>query len=205
VLLRHGRTASNAEGRIQGQLDVPLDDLGRRQADALGTAFEADPPAVVVSSDLSRAADTARAVAAHVGLEVSYDERLRETHFGQWQGLTGDEVHAGWPEESARWRSGQGGPLGGETAAQVAERASACLQDWLPGVDAGRTLMLVSHGGTARALVGRLLELPEDVWWRWAPLGNTCWTTLVEADRGWRLERHNAGLGPLVGPPTGAA
>ncbi|MGZ6825872.1 MAG: histidine phosphatase family protein, partial [Mycobacteriales bacterium] len=88
VLLRHGRTAHNADGRIQGQLDVGLDEVGRVQADALGTVFAAEPPSVVVSSDLSRAQDTALAVSRHVGLPLHLDERLRETHFGQWQGLT---------------------------------------------------------------------------------------------------------------------
>lgn len=183
---------------------MPLDDLGRRQADALGTAFEGEPPARIVSSDLARAADTARAVGAHVGTPVELDPRLRETHFGVWQGLTGAEVHAGWPEESARWRRGDDCPVGGERVDEVAARAVACLEEALPAVAEGATLMLVTHGGTARALVGRLLDLPESLWWRLAPLGNTCWTTLVEAERGWRLERHNAGLGPLVGRPTGA-
>ena len=77
VLLRHGRTAHNADGRIQGQLDVPLDELGLAQAQALGTVFAAAPPAVVVSSDLARARETARAVCEHVGLPLRLDPRLR--------------------------------------------------------------------------------------------------------------------------------
>ena len=62
----------------------------------------------------------------------------------------------------------------------------------------------MTHGGTARGAVAALLGLDRDAAWRLAPLGNTCWSVLVEGDRGWRLERHNAGLGPLVGPATGA-
>jgi broad specificity phosphatase PhoE len=183
---------------------VPLDELGQVQADALGTVFAAAPPSVVVSSDLARAADTARAVCDHVGLPLRLDERLRETHFGDWQGLTGPEVEARWPDRFRRWRGGEDHPAGGETPEQVGERALACLRDVLPEVGPGESLLLVTHGGTARALAGGLLELPPALWWRMAPLGNTCWSTLVEADRGWRLERHNTGLGPLVGPPTGA-
>jgi broad specificity phosphatase PhoE len=201
VLLRHGQTAHNADGRIQGQLDVPLDDLGRAQAEALGAVFEHDPPTVVVSSDLQRAQQTARAVCDHVGFPLTLDARLRETNFGQWQGLTGDEVRAQWPKEYEAWRRWEGIPVGGEAPAAVAERSVAAALAWLP---AEGTLLLVTHGGTARALVGALTEMPVDDWWRLAPLGNTCWSTLVEADRGWRLERHNAGLGPLTGPPTGA-
>ena len=202
VLLRHGRTASNAEGRIQGQLDTPLDELGLVQAEALGTVFAADPPARVVSSDLARARATAQAVCDHIGLPLVVDARLRETHFGAWQGLTGDEVAAGWPEAFEAWRRHEGHPVGGETPAQVGERAVAAAREHM--VDEG-TLLLVTHGGTARALVGTLTELPVADWRRLAPLGNTCWSSLVESAFGWRLERHNAGLGPLTGPPTGAS
>jgi broad specificity phosphatase PhoE len=201
VLLRHGRTAHNADGRIQGQLDVGLDELGRVQAEALGTVFAADPPAVVVSSDLSRAADTAQAVCDHVGLPLVLDVRLRETFFGSWQGLTGPEVAASWPAEYDAWRRWEGSPVGGETPAEVAARALPVVEAHLPP---SGTLLLVTHGGTARALVGALTSLPTEHWWRLAPLGNTCWSVLVEGERGWRLERHNTGLGPLTGAPTGA-
>ena len=204
VLLRHGRTAHNADGRIQGQLDVPLDELGLAQAEALGTVFSSDPPAVVVSSDLARAAATARAVCEHVGLPLRLDPRLRETHFGDWQGLTGPEVSARWPDLYERWRKGDDSPAGGETRLEVAARATAVVQEVLPSVPDGRTLLLVTHGGTARALVGSLCGLDPDSWWTLGPLGNTCWSTLVESSSGWRLERHNTGLGPLLGAPTGA-
>jgi broad specificity phosphatase PhoE len=202
VLLRHGRTAHNADRRIQGQLDTPLDELGLMQAEALGTVFGSDPPARVVSSDLLRASSTAQAICTHVGLPLVLDPRLRETYFGQWQGLTGDEVAASWPVEFEAWRRHEGHPVGGETPSDVGERALAAAREHL--VDEG-TLLLVTHGGTARALVGRLTELPVEHWRRLAPLGNTCWSSLVESDFGWRLERHNAGLGPLTGPPTGAS
>ena len=202
VLLRHGRTAHNADGRIQGQLDVPLDELGQVQAEALGTVFAASPPAVVVSSDLLRARATAQAVCDHVGLPLVLDERLRETHFGQWQGLTGPEVRATWPAEYDAWRRWEGIPVGGEDPVAVGARSAAVVEEHLP--EEG-TLLLVSHGGTARALVGTLTGLDPSTWWRLAPLGNTCWSTLAEFERGWRLERHNTGLGPLLGDPTGAS
>ena len=182
---------------------MPLDELGRVQAEALGTVFAADPPVLVVSSDLSRARDTATAVCQHVGLPLHLDERLRETHFGEWQGLTGTEIELRWPQEFEAWRHWRGFAVGGESYPAVALRARAVLEEWLPQLSAGGALLLVTHGGTARALVGSVLELPAETWWRVAPLGNTCWTTLVEDHRGWRLERHNAGLGPLLGEPTG--
>ena len=205
VLLRHGRTAHNADGRIQGQLDVELDEVGLAQAQALGTVFAASPPSVVVSSDLARARETARAVCEHVGLPLQLDARLRETHFGLWQGLTGAEVEERWPEHYARWRRGDDCPVEGETRLQVGTRAAAVVAEVLPSVGAGGTLLLVTHGGTARALVGTLCGFDPDDWWTLAALGNTCWSTLVEAEGAWRLERHNAGLGPLLGAPTGAS
>ena len=156
---------------------------------------------MVVSSDLVRARRTAEAVCEHVGLPLVLDPRLRESHFGQWQGLTGAEVSHTWPGEYAAWRRWEGIPVGGEDPAAVGARAAAAVQMHLPSAG---DLLLVTHGGTARALVGTLLELEPATWWRLAPLGNTCWTTLVEFERGWRLERHNAGLGPLLGEPSGA-
>lgn len=181
-----------------------LDELGRVQAEALGTVFAGAPPALVVSSDLSRARDTAAAVCAHIGLPLHLDERLRETHFGQWQGLTGPEIVLRWPAEYDAWRSWRGHAVGGESPVQVATRARLAVQEWLPQLPEEQVLLLVTHGGTARGLVGTMTELPSEHWWRLAPLGNTCWSTLVE-DRGqWRLERHNAGLGPLLEAPTGA-
>ncbi len=118
-----------------------------------------------------------------------------------WQGLTGAEVSATWPAEYAAWRRGEGIPVGGEDPAAVGARASAVVRQHLPP---SGDLLLVTHGGTARALVGTLLALEPSTWWRLSPLGNTCWATLVEFERGWRLERHNSGLGPLLGTPTGA-
>ena len=173
------------------------------QAEALGTVFATDAPAVVVSSDLARAQATAQAVCDHVGLPLRLDPRLRETFFGQWQGLTGTEVAERWPAEFAAWRRGEGTPVGGEEPEQVGARSAACATELLEDLAAG-TLLLVTHGGTARALVGTLTSLDSRDWWRLSPLGNTCWSTLVEGERGWRLERHNTGLGPLLGSPTGA-
>jgi broad specificity phosphatase PhoE len=163
------------------------------------------PPALVVSSDLSRARDTARAVCEHVGLPLHLDERLRETHFGQWQGLTGPEIVLRWPVEYEAWRSWTGHAVEGESPVQVAARARCVVEEWLPSLADDQALLLVTHGGTARALVGTLTDLPPDSWYRLAPLGNTCWSTLVEERGQWRLERHNTGLGPLLGAPTGAS
>jgi probable phosphoglycerate mutase len=162
-------------------------------------------PYAVVSSDLSRALVTAEAIAARAGMSAIPDERLREISLGGWEGLTIDEVHERFPEEYAAWVAGIDNPRGGgETYRQAAERATACLREWIDKAPTGGTVIAVTHGGTARATLGGLLELDPKDWWRIAPLGNTCWSVLVEGERGWRLERHNAGLGPLVGAAMGA-
>ena len=198
VFLRHGRTAHNADGRIQGQLDIGLDETGRAQAAALAAAWQATPPTVIVSSDLERARDTAAVIATATGQPLLLDVRLRELDLGSWQGLTSAEAAQRFPQDHAAWHRGEDVARGGgETYAQAGARAVACALDLLP--PAGM-LLAVTHGGTARGAIGTLLELPADTWWRLAPLGNTCWTVLVEADRGWRLERHAVGVDLGAGP-----
>ena len=162
-------------------------------------------PFAVISSDLSRALVTAQAIAARAGVEVVADTRLREISLGGWEGLTIDEAHERFPDEYAAWVAGEDKPRGGgETYLQAAARATSCLREWIDAAPEGATLVAVTHGGTARATLGGMLDLDAKDWWRIAPLGNTCWSVLVEGERGWRLERHNTGLGPLVGAAMGA-
>ncbi len=191
---------------MQGQLDVPLDQTGLSQAQAAAEVLADASPVVLVSSDLARAQATAEPVAVAAGVPVVLDERLRELHLGTWQGLSGDQARDVHPAEHAAWRAGQDVRRGGgETYAEAGERARACLLEHLPSVPDGGTLLAVTHGGTARATLGLLLELPVATWGRLAPLGNCCWSVVVEADWGWRLERHGAGVGPQVGPAAGGS
>jgi broad specificity phosphatase PhoE len=201
VLLRHGRTGDNADGRIQGQLDTPLDEVGREQAAAVAPFLAAARPAVLLSSDLQRARATAAPLAVAAGLPVRTDPRLRELDLGAWQGLTGAQARERFPEEHAAWRRGLDVPRGGgETYAQAGARAVECLLGALPDVPDGGTLVAVTHGGTARGALCALLELPSPQWWRLGALGNTCWTVLVEHERGWRLEQHGGGPQALAEP-----
>lgn len=196
MLLRHGRTADNHGGRIQGQLDTPLDEVGRDQAGATAPLLAATAPAVLLSSDLSRAADTAAVLGALCGLVPVLDSRLRELYLGTWQGLTSQEARDAHPDEHAAWRAG--GDVrrgGGETYEQAGARAVACLLEHLPAVEPGGSLIAVTHGGTARAATGLLLDLPRQSWIRLVALGNARWSVLVEGEIGWRLEQHNTGPG----------
>ena len=197
VLLRHGRTEWNATGRFQGQLDSPLDGIGRAQAEAAAIAVAPMNPDAIVSSDLTRTRDTAAAVAAALGHEVTFDKRLREIDLGAWQGLTRAEARTQFPEEYAGWQAGEDRRRGGgETYAEVGDRAAACVVEQLDALGPGSLLVAVTHGGTARATIGTLLGLPPDTWWRLAPLANCRWALLADIGRGWRLEEHNAGSPP---------
>ncbi len=204
VLLRHGETDWNVAQRFQGQLDVPLNDLGRAQAAAASRSIAAMRPDVVVASDLSRAADTARLVAEPAGLAVALDSRLRETHLGVWQGMVRDEVELSWPVEWANWRttSAHHAPPGGESRWVVAERATAVVRE-LDATAAERAL-LVSHGGLIVGLTGLLLRLPHESWGSLAGVANCHWTVLHRVGDRWRLHAYNAGLGSVVSPGTDA-
>jgi len=205
VLLRHGRTGDNARGVIQGQLDTPLDERGRAQAEAAATVLAATDPAVLLSSDLSRAADTTAPLARATGLVPRLDARLRELHLGAWQGLTSEQARERFPDEHAAWRAGVDLPRGGgETYHEAGSRAVACLHEHLHDVPAGGILVAVTHGGTARATLGVLLELPAASWVRLVALDNASWSVVVESRHGWRLERHGAGAVPRVDRPPAA-
>jgi broad specificity phosphatase PhoE len=106
LLVRHGETDWNRDGRWQGGSDTRLNDLGREQARALAEQLDGDID-VLYSSDLARARETAEIVAAKLGLEVRLDPRLRERGFGSWEGLTMPEIEERFAESHRRWRSGE--------------------------------------------------------------------------------------------------
>jgi probable phosphoglycerate mutase len=181
LVLRHGQTGWNREQRMQGQLDVPLDAVGREQATQAARALRDVGVTHVVSSDLLRASATATRVADGLRLPVRLDGRLREQHFGSWQGLTLEEIAVRWPGASQ--------PVGGEPLPDVAERARAAVAEHL--VPAG-TLLVVTHGDTARALLGRLQGLPPEQWDQLPRLGNAAWVQLDRRRDAWRMARAQA-------------
>ena len=195
ILLRHGRTAYNASRRFQGQLDQPLDDVGIEQAAAAAHVLAPLHPTALITSDLERAAATAAPLAAATGLPVREDARLREILLGEWQGLSIAEAGERFPAELAAWREGEDVRRGGgETYYEVGERAVACVEEALASLSDGELLIAVTHGGTARAVIGSFVGMHHDRWSTLGPLGNCRFSFLVEAGaRGWRLLMHNAG------------
>jgi len=198
VLLRHGRTAWNAQRRFQGQADPPLDEVGRMQAYEVAALVAALRPGLLVSSDAARAMQTAEVVAEQAGLPVIPEARFRERGLGHWEGLTRDEVAEQYPDEYADWLGGRDvSRRGGETRDEVAARALAAFRE-LPAVP---TAVIVTHSATAMALTNSLLGIAQETH-PLGPLANCHWSELAleSMDAPWRLRGHNLGVPGTVVP-----
>jgi probable phosphoglycerate mutase len=211
VMLRHGQTEYNAGSRMQGQLDTDLTDLGRDQAAAAAEVLAKRQPLLIVSSDLRRALDTGLALGDRAGMPVQVDTRLRETHLGDWQGMTHLEVDDIAPGARLAWRDdARWAPHGGESRVDVAERSRPLVAELITGLDewgsdqggadSDRPVVLVAHGGLIAALTAELLGLPVDNWPVLGGMGNASWVQLsghsqpdaaLDGVR-WRLDVWNA-------------
>ena len=158
-LARHGETDWNAAGRWQGQSDVPLNARGREQARALGETLLHRGVTAIVSSDLSRARETATIVGAVLGLELAYeDPGLRERTFGLFEGLTREECERLHPEAWQAWVGLQKPPPGGEAREALAERVTAAIgRASALASEPGHVVLVIAHGGAMRAAVGTAL------------------------------------------------
>ena len=159
IFWRHGQTDFNVEGRFQGQSDIGLNELGRNQAAQAASYLGEFRPELIVSSDLSRAADTADHLASAAGVDPVRDERLRETAFGEWEGFTRDEIRANWPDELAEWLSGADmSPPGGESRTQSGRRVADAITDIVESSTA-ETIAIVAHGAVLRGAAEILLGM----------------------------------------------
>jgi broad specificity phosphatase PhoE len=205
VLVRHGQTAWNLEGRAQGHADVGLDDTGRAQAEALAPYVAAMAPTALWSSDLTRARQTAEYVAATTGLEIRLDRRLREFDAGERSGLTTAEFAERYPEAHAVWRGGHvtGHVPGAETIAQVTARMVPALREIWDSTGAAGTTVVVAHGACLKASLLEFLGWPQGVSGTLRGLDNCGWTVLEEDDhgRGIRLASYNETAHPPVHGP----
>lgn len=196
VFWRHGETDYNAAGRIQGHLDTFLTETGQAQARRAAPVIAAFHPAVALTSDLRRAASTAAMFTEISGMRARPDKRLRETHLGEWQGLSGAEVEHGWPGEMGTWRATPTvAPPGGESRVEVAERAFEVVEE-LDLTETG-TALLCAHGGLITALTARLLDWPVGMWPSLGGLANCHWVVLARrssSDHRWRLVTYNGGM-----------
>lgn len=177
-LIRHGETADNASGRLQGQTDTPLSARGRAQAKALATRLarlaHQVPFAALYSSDLQRAAETAIIIGRRLGLTPHFDARLREGDLGAWAGKTLDDVQRLFPEEFAymqRANDPHHPRGGGESYVQMQARIVAAVHEYASR-HPGARFLVVSHGGILRTYLAHVLYLPLQHAWR-LHIGNT--------------------------------
>ncbi|RZA15234.1 MAG: histidine phosphatase family protein [Lysobacteraceae bacterium] len=196
IAVRHGETAWNVDTRIQGHLDIPLNDTGRWQAARLAAALADESIDAVYASDLGRAHETAQAVARNFGHTVNVEIGLRERAFGRFEGRTFAEIEATWPADAMRWRKRDPAfepPEGGESLIAFRDRIVRTAHA-IAARHPGGQVVMVGHGGVMdvlyRAATGQELHAPRS----WA-LGNAAinrllWTpdglTLV----GWSDTRH---------------
>lgn len=197
LFFRHGQTDWNAQERFQGHIDVPLNALGREQARALVPALKQQGVQELLSSDLSRARDTAQIIASELGVPVVEDVDLREAHLGDAEGKTLTEIEAQYGKVLAeRWRS----PLvtdadisypGGETGEQVFNRAVKALENYFYHSQL-ECVGVATHGGVIRRLMQRWLPPPTP----WVPIPNgvlylCTFNPASQLPRGsWEVSRH---------------
>jgi len=163
LLIRHGESVGNAEGRMQGQFDSPLNDLGRDQARALLARLQGEgwKPAVIYSSDLCRAAETAGILAAGLEAPVTLDARLREYDIGMLSGVIWREVEALYPEvwRKLQQRDESSAIPGEEGLAAFHERLSSVAADILAAHQQDETIAVVAHGGSLGMILAYLLRI----------------------------------------------
>lgn len=162
LIVRHGATTNNAEGRFTGQSAAPLSPLGRRQVEALAARLRETPIDTIVSSDLPRAQESARMLAEGRGRKLTLDPDLREVSLGEWEGLTAAEARLRDPELFHDWRDDglRHAPPQGETVEQLATRVRQAWNRWHDGSSSGGTTIWVTHGGVISILLCDALGLP---------------------------------------------
>lgn len=196
VIWRHGQTEWNIQSRFQGHSDIPLNKVGEYQASHAAKTLAGMNPDRIISSDLIRAQKTAAPLIELTGLKLEIDANLRETNGGNWEGKTESENLAQDAQNFRAWLTGKDVRAGeiGESRKDVAQRARAAIDAKIK--DQSGTFVFVTHGGTARCLLGSFLNLPFDNWAALGGLSNACWSVLEPKAHGWTLVEHNAGSIP---------
>jgi alpha-ribazole phosphatase len=166
IVVRHGETFYNAQRRLTGQSDVPLNPLGEQQAAALGECLATEHLDAIITSDLDRTRVTARAIAYNHGLHLQEDSDLRELAFGDWEGYTFEDVLAKDANRVAQWRADPSiyAPPGGETIVQVRDRCARALKRWQTEYPKS-IVVWVTHGGLIGVLLCHVLDI--DLKRRW--------------------------------------
>ncbi len=164
LIVRHGETEWNRDGRIQGQADTPLSHEGRAQASALGAALKETRIDRAFASDLSRARETADLVLGSRNLPVETCRDLRELDFGRWEGRLGTELAVQEPELFRAWHTGDPAfaAPGGESVGDLVRRIESFVEKNKEGMLQG-TSLVVAHGGSVRGLLHAVLGIPLEI------------------------------------------
>jgi broad specificity phosphatase PhoE len=192
-LARHGETEANVRRVFQGQSGVGLSERGRAQAAALGRRLRTVPYRALWTSDLERAHETATILASHLpaAVPIETDVGLREVDVGTWTGKSHDEVAALYPEEWSAWESGLDVRRGGgETYAELAERMESSITRICTRIEHGPVL-IVSHGGSIKSFVAKILTASPEGIRALAVLENTSLTRVVRTGKRYRLVSWN--------------
>ena len=195
IAVRHGETAWNVDTRIQGHLDIALNDTGRWQARQVARALADEPLAAVYTSDLQRAHATAQAIAQASGAPLVAEPGLRERSFGELEGRTFAEIEAELPEQARRWRQRDPhfAPTGGETQVQLRERIAATTHR-LAAQHTEQLIVLVAHGGVLdmlyRLATGLDLQAPRTWLVTNASINRLLWTPQGLTLVGWADTQH---------------
>lgn len=184
IAIRHGETTWNVDTRIQGHLDIPLNETGRKQAERMALALADEPISAIYASDLTRAWETAQYLACIQGMEVTREEGLRERGFGDFEGKTFAEIAALLPDQSMRWRKRdpEFAPAGGESLIALRSRVVATAER-LAAAHPGELIAMVGHGGVMDVLYRAATRLD------------------IQAPRTWEL--GNAAINRLLWTPEG--
>jgi broad specificity phosphatase PhoE len=194
ILVRHGQTAWNAEGRAQGHADVGLDATGRSQAEAMSPVVAGYDPALLVTSDLARARETAAFLEKATGLTAVEDQRWREYDLGERTGLTlaefGDRMGVefdGWWDVHAHHEA-----PGAESPDELAARVRPAFEEVLDRLGEGETAVVVTHGASLRVAIAGMLGWPVETAGGMVAMDNCAWATLAETGAGrLRLSSYN--------------
>ena len=195
IVVRHGETAWNVDTRIQGHLDIPLNDTGLWQARQLARALADEPVAAIYTSDLQRARATAQALADTTGAPLTPEPDLRERSFGHFQGRTFAQIEAELPEDALRWRKRDPhyAPEGGESLTALRERINATVHR-LAARHPGELVVLVAHGGVLdviyRLATGQEIQAPRTWQLANAAINRLLWTPQGLSLVGWADTQH---------------
>ena len=203
LLVRHGQTDWNAQARLQGHTDIPLNAEGRAQAERLAAALQGETLDAVYSSDLQRAHATAQALAQATRAPLAVHAGLRERAFGRFEGVHITEIEQRWPDDAARWRRREPGFAPADGGESLLDFYARCVEaaTRLAEAHPGGAIALVAHGGVLDCLYRAAARVALDAPRSWV-VANAAINRLLHTDSGFALVGWNDDAHLQAAPPT---